>query len=112
VDDKHRGGGTIWILEDVTHSLQTQMEVEAIMTNASMSILFTKNRVITRYNRGFAEMFRYTGDPAWACPARAVSIAGAYDRWAPKPIPSSRSASRSRPRSRCAAPTTAPCGRS
>ncbi|MYM25951.1 EAL domain-containing protein [Duganella sp. FT135W] len=81
VDDQHRGGGTIWILEDVTHSLQTQMEVEAIMTNASMSILFTKNRVITRYNRGFAEMFRYTDDSGLGLPGRALYPSQeAYDR--------------------------------
>jgi PAS domain-containing protein len=48
------------------------MEVEAIMTNASMSILFTKNRVVTRYNRGFAEMFRYEGDAALGLPGMAL----------------------------------------
>jgi diguanylate cyclase (GGDEF)-like protein/PAS domain S-box-containing protein len=81
VDDKHRGGGTIWIMEDVTHSLQTQMEVEAIMTNASMSILFTKNRIITRYNRGFAEMFRYTDQSGLGLPGRALYPSQeAYDR--------------------------------
>ena len=72
VDSEHRGGGTIWIMEDVTHALQTQMEVEAIMTNASMSILFTKNRIITRYNRGFAEMFRYTETSGLGLPGRAL----------------------------------------
>ncbi|MFS2137405.1 EAL domain-containing protein [Duganella sp. Dugasp56] len=72
VDDEHSDGGTIWILEDVTHTRQTQMEVEAIMTNASMSILFTKNRIITRYNRGFAEMFRYEGDSGLGLPGRAL----------------------------------------
>jgi diguanylate cyclase (GGDEF)-like protein/PAS domain S-box-containing protein len=72
VDFEHRGGGTIWILEDVTESLQTQMEVEAIMTNASMSILFTKNRLITRYNRGFAEMFRYDETSGLGLPGRAL----------------------------------------
>jgi len=72
VDASHREGGTIWILEDVTVSRQTQMEVEAIMTNASMSILFTKNRVVTRYNRGFAEMFRYEGDAALGLPGMAL----------------------------------------
>jgi len=59
---EHSEGGTIWILEDVTASRQTQMEVEALMTNASVSILFTKNRLITRYNRGFADMFGYDGE--------------------------------------------------
>ncbi|GJI99331.1 hypothetical protein RugamoR57_60490 [Duganella caerulea] len=72
VDDEHSDGGTIWILEDVTSTRQTQMEVEAIMTNASMSILFTKNRIITRYNRGFAEMFRYEGDSGLGLPGRAL----------------------------------------
>ncbi len=72
VDASHHEGGTIWILEDVTASRQTQMEVEAIMTNASMSILFTKNRVITRYNRGFAEMFRYEGDAGLGLPGLAL----------------------------------------
>ena len=81
VDDQHRGGGTIWIMEDVTRSLQTQMEVEAIMTNASMSILFTKNRIITRYNRGFAEMFRYNGDSGLGLPGRALYPSQeSYDR--------------------------------
>ncbi|MQA38069.1 bifunctional diguanylate cyclase/phosphodiesterase [Rugamonas aquatica] len=81
VDDAHSEGGTIWILEDVTATRQTQMEVEAIMTNASMSILFTKNRVITRYNRGFAEMFRYDGDAGLGLPGLALYPSqDAYDR--------------------------------
>nr|WP_315260103.1 bifunctional diguanylate cyclase/phosphodiesterase [uncultured Duganella sp.] len=81
VDFEHRGGGTIWILEDVTESRQTQMEVEAIMTNASMSILFTKNRVITRYNRGFAEMFRYDEQSGLGLPGRALYPSqAAYER--------------------------------
>ena len=65
-------GGAIWIIEDVTTTRQTQMEVEAIMTNASMSILFTKNRIITRYNRGFAEMFRYTETSGLGLPGRSL----------------------------------------
>ncbi len=64
VDQEHNDGGTIWILEDVTLSRQTQMETEALMNNASISILFTRQRTITRHNRGFAEMFRYDGDEA------------------------------------------------
>jgi diguanylate cyclase (GGDEF)-like protein/PAS domain S-box-containing protein len=72
VDQEHNAGGTIWILEDVTVSRQTQMEVEAIMTNASITMLFTKNRLITRYNRGFADMFGYQGDEALGMPGRAI----------------------------------------
>ncbi|TFW29461.1 bifunctional diguanylate cyclase/phosphodiesterase [Duganella callida] len=80
--------GTIWILEDVTHSLQTQMEVEAIMTNASMSILFTKNRLITRYNRGFAEMFGYDETSGLGLPGRALYTSQeSYDKLGAEAFP-------------------------
>jgi len=69
---KIKDGGTIWIMEDITQSRQTQMEVEAIMTNASISILFTKNRIITRYNRGFGDMFRYDGDEGLDMPGYSL----------------------------------------
>ncbi|HZV67684.1 MAG TPA: EAL domain-containing protein [Telluria sp.] len=72
VDTERSAEGTIWILEDVTESRQTLVEIQAIMTNASISILFTKNRVITRYNRGFAEMFGYQGDEALGLLGRAL----------------------------------------
>ncbi|NRR32698.1 EAL domain-containing protein [Oxalobacteraceae bacterium] len=72
VDDEHSDGGTIWIMEDISRTRETQMEVEAIMTNASVSILFTKNRVITRYNRGFGDMFRYEGDAGLGLPGLAL----------------------------------------
>jgi diguanylate cyclase (GGDEF)-like protein/PAS domain S-box-containing protein len=72
IDTEHHEDGTIWILEDVTESRQTQVEVGAIMTNASISILFTKNRVITRYNRGFADMFGYSGDEGLGLLTRAL----------------------------------------
>ncbi|MET0856595.1 MAG: PAS domain S-box protein, partial [Telluria sp.] len=72
VDTDRSQEGTIWILEDVTDARQTMVEVQAIMTNASVSILFTKNRVITRYNRGFAEMFGYEGDEGLGLPGRAL----------------------------------------
>jgi diguanylate cyclase (GGDEF)-like protein/PAS domain S-box-containing protein len=64
--------GVIWILEDISVARQALMEVQAIMTNASVSILFTKNRLITRYNRGFAEMFGYAGDEALGLAGRAL----------------------------------------
>ena len=72
VDTDRSQEGTIWILEDVTDARQTMVEVQAIMTNASISILFTKNRLITRYNRGFAEMFGYEGDEGLGLPGRAL----------------------------------------
>ncbi|WP_338758474.1 EAL domain-containing protein [Massilia sp. METH4] len=64
VDHEHNDGGTIWILEDVTASRQNDMETEALMNNASIGILFTRDCRITRHNRGFLEMFRYEGDEA------------------------------------------------
>ena len=59
VDHEQSNAGTIWILEDVTQSRELQMDVEALMTNASISILFTRECIVTRCNRGFMEMFRY-----------------------------------------------------
>ena len=80
VDQEHNDGGTIWILEDVTLSRQNQMESEALMNNASISILFTRERTITRHNRGFAEMFRYGSEEAngMSCEALYPSVA-AYE---------------------------------
>jgi diguanylate cyclase (GGDEF)-like protein/PAS domain S-box-containing protein len=81
IDQQHSKDGTIWILEDISESRQTRMEVEAIMTNASIGILFTKNRLITRYNHGFGDMFRYPGDSGLGLPGRALYTSDdAYDR--------------------------------
>jgi diguanylate cyclase (GGDEF)-like protein/PAS domain S-box-containing protein len=81
VDEEHNDGGTIWILEDVTQLRQTKMEVEAIMTNASMTILFTKNRLITRYNKGFSDMFGYQEAEGLGMPGRFLYPDDAgYDR--------------------------------
>jgi diguanylate cyclase (GGDEF)-like protein/PAS domain S-box-containing protein len=72
LDTERSEEATIWILEDVTEARQTLIEVQAIMTNASISILFTKNRLITRYNRGFAEMFGYDDSDGLGLPGRAL----------------------------------------
>lgn len=72
VDTDRSEEGTIWILEDVTEARQTLIEVQALMTNASISILYTKNRIIKRYNRGFAEMFGYDADEGLGLPGRAL----------------------------------------
>jgi diguanylate cyclase (GGDEF)-like protein/PAS domain S-box-containing protein len=60
VDMSSREAGTIWILEDVTEARQALTEVQAIMTNASVGIFFTRARTITRANSAFDRMFGYT----------------------------------------------------
>jgi diguanylate cyclase (GGDEF)-like protein/PAS domain S-box-containing protein len=59
VDMTSREAGTIWILEDVTAARQALIEVQAIMTNASIGIFFTRERLITRANSSFDRMFGY-----------------------------------------------------
>jgi diguanylate cyclase (GGDEF)-like protein/PAS domain S-box-containing protein len=59
VDVSAREAGTVWIVEDITAKRQALTEVQAIMTNAAIGIFFTRERVITRYNGCFAEMFGY-----------------------------------------------------
>jgi diguanylate cyclase (GGDEF)-like protein/PAS domain S-box-containing protein len=59
VDMTSREAGTIWILEDVTEARQALREVQAIMTNASIGIFYTRNRVITRANSCFDRMLGY-----------------------------------------------------
>ncbi|TQK10595.1 EAL domain-containing protein [Herbaspirillum sp. SJZ107] len=59
VDARAREAGTVWIVEDVTAERQALTEVQAIMTNATVGIFFTRERVITRCNGCFAAMFGY-----------------------------------------------------
>jgi diguanylate cyclase (GGDEF)-like protein/PAS domain S-box-containing protein len=72
IDPQSPEAGTIWMIEDVTEARQTFIEVQSLMANASVSILFTRDRVITRYNRGFAEMFGYGDDDVRGMHARAL----------------------------------------
>jgi len=74
VDPDRSDAGTIWIIEDVTAARQTLIEVQALMTNASISIVYTRNRIITRYNRGFADMFGYDLENALGLPGRALYV--------------------------------------
>jgi diguanylate cyclase (GGDEF)-like protein/PAS domain S-box-containing protein len=72
IDSDRQEDGSIWILEDVTEARQTLVEVQAIMTNAAISILFSKGGAITRYNRGFADMFGYPDEEGLGLPLRAL----------------------------------------
>lgn len=79
VDPQHTDQGTVWILEDVTHArqiaqehVQALAEMQAIMDNASVAILFTQNRQVTRCNPKFAELFGYPRDSIIGQPARIL----------------------------------------
>lgn len=69
VDSKNPSEGTIWIISDISarktedeQRRKTLFELEALMSNTSVGILFTHNRKITRYNPRFSDMFGYGGD--------------------------------------------------
>ena len=47
-------------------------EMEAIMQNASVGMVFTRDRRITRYNPTFAEMYGYVGNAIIGMPARVL----------------------------------------
>jgi PAS domain S-box-containing protein len=51
---------------------ETLREMEAIMQNASVAMVFTRDRRITRYNPKFAELYGYVGRDIVGLPARAL----------------------------------------
>jgi len=59
VEPGRREAGTIWIVEDITETRRAQLEVEALLTNSALAIVFTRQRAISRCNGGFREMFGY-----------------------------------------------------
>ena len=67
---KHlRPGWTLTVLADITayktferEQRQVNIELEAIMRNASVGILFTRDRRMIRYNATFAAMFGFAGN--------------------------------------------------
>ncbi len=64
VEPDRREAGTIWIVEDITEARRAQLEVEALLTNSALAIIFTRERAITRCNGGFREMFGYPAESA------------------------------------------------
>jgi PAS domain S-box-containing protein len=71
--------GTVWIVEDITESKRTQAalhqtlrELEALMRNAPVGLVFTRERRILRYNRKFCEMYGFKGDEGVGLPARVL----------------------------------------
>jgi PAS domain S-box-containing protein len=79
VDPARTDQGTVWIVDDITESKQTEAalhqtlrEVAAIMQNAPVSIIFTRDRRMVRYNPKFAEMYGFKGDEGVGLPARLL----------------------------------------
>jgi len=72
VDPSAREAGTVWIVEDVTEARQALTEIQAIMTNATIGIFFTRERTITRYNGCFGAMFGYAPGEALGLSARVL----------------------------------------
>ncbi|MFC5480705.1 EAL and GGDEF domain-containing protein [Massilia suwonensis] len=54
-----REAGTIWIIEDVSETREARRELQALVNNASLAIMFTREQRIRRGNAGFFEMFGY-----------------------------------------------------
>src|SRR5262245_17697127 len=63
---KAKGADTEWTLRE------TLREMEAIMQNASVGMVFTRDRRITRYNPRFADMYGYVGNAIIGMPARVL----------------------------------------
>src|SRR5215510_15657175 len=51
---------------------ETLREMEAIMQNASVGMVFTRDRRITRYNPKFAELYGYVGHEILGLPAQVL----------------------------------------
>ncbi len=78
-DPQHTDRGTVWILEDIDEEYRAKeklqdalRELGAIMRNASVGILITRDRRILQYNPKFAEMFGFAGDEALGRPASVL----------------------------------------
>jgi diguanylate cyclase (GGDEF)-like protein/PAS domain S-box-containing protein len=63
---------TIWMVEDVTEARTAMVEVQAIMNNAAIGIMFARERIITRCNRGLEQMFGYVPGELPGLPVHAL----------------------------------------
>jgi diguanylate cyclase (GGDEF)-like protein/PAS domain S-box-containing protein len=72
VDTGSREAGAVWIMEDITAARQALIEVQAMMTNATIGICFTRERMITRYNDCFGQMFGYGESELLGRPTRLM----------------------------------------
>ncbi|MGX4641850.1 EAL domain-containing protein [Massilia sp. SYSU DXS3249] len=67
-----RDAGTIWIIEDVSETRHARRELQALMNNASLAIMFTRKQRVRRCNAGFLDMFGYTDAEAERLEVRAL----------------------------------------
>jgi PAS domain S-box-containing protein len=79
VDPTRTSEGTVWIVEDITDARRTEEalhhtlhEMEGLMRNAPLGIIFTRDRRIVRYNPRLAQMFGFDGDEGVGLPARVL----------------------------------------
>ncbi|HUG23458.1 PAS domain S-box protein [Piscinibacter sp.] len=79
VDPIRTSEGTVWIIEDITDARQTEAalhqtlrEMEGLMRNAPLGIVFTRDRRIVRYNPRLAQMFGFDGEQGVGLPARVL----------------------------------------
>ncbi|QOL49527.1 sensor domain-containing protein [Massilia litorea] len=81
VQPGRREAGTIWIIEDVSETWQARRELRALLNNASLAIMFTREQAIRRGNAGFFEMFGYAPGECEGLPVACLHPSpAAFDR--------------------------------